>query len=189
MCEITILGQIYHSFGQKRCENDLIEDMKRMYESGLNSDVVIIASDREFKAHKAVLMARSQFFNKEFNQKQTNMFEVADIEPNVMQSVLRFIYTGTTEPSDDQNWVQLLEAADKLCLNGLKTICSQRLYSDINDSNAIKALVLSESLNDRKLKKRSISYVKNNIKNLVNSEDWNRLIRSNPELMQKLLLA
>ena len=122
MCQITILGQIYHSFGQKRQENELVNDMNNLYENGNYSDVVISVGDKEFKVHKAILMARSQFFANELNESETNRIEVTNIDTKVIDFALRFLYTGTIAQSEDVNWTQLLEAAEKFQLNGLKAI-------------------------------------------------------------------
>ena len=68
-------------------------------------------------------------------------------------------------------------AADKYQLNGLKRICGQHLYLNINDSNALKAFSLGDKLNDSQLLNRSMAYIRNEIKDLIQTEDWNQLIK------------
>ena len=191
-CEIIILGQISHSCGQTIEENGLSNDLKRLYDSGNDSDVKLIVDGHEFKAHKTILMARSEVFAKMFasgmNESQTNIIEITDIEPTIIDIMLRFIYTGKVDQVKAEDWPLLMLAADKYQLNGLKRICVQYLYLNINNSNALKAFSLGDRLNDSQLMNRSMAYIRNEIKDLIQTEDWNKLIEPNPQLMKKIFL-
>ena len=102
-CEITILGQISHSCGQTVEENCLSNDLKRLYESGHDSDVKLIVNGHDFEAHKTILMARSEVFAAMFisgmNESQSNTIEITDIEPTIIDIMLRFMYTGKVDKS------------------------------------------------------------------------------------------
>ena len=62
------------------------------------SDVNLNIRGREFPAHKNILAARSEVFAAMFQhptkEKLSNQIEIEDIEPEVFQELLRFIYTG-----------------------------------------------------------------------------------------------
>ena len=90
-------------------------------DSGLFSDVCLCAGGREFKAHKAILATRSPvfgaMFEHEMEESRKGRVEISDIDPDVFQELLRFIYTGTT-PQLQGMADDLLAAADKVsCLS------------------------------------------------------------------------
>lgn len=74
---------------------------------------------RTFKAHKAILAARSPVFAAMFEhameESRANRVEITDVEPDTLAEVLRFIYTGRVVDLDNPNSAQdLLAAADKV---------------------------------------------------------------------------
>lgn len=76
-------------------------DFVRLLDSGEFSDITIEASGVEFKAHKAILIARSEYFRAMLThntiEANTGQVKVSDIDPQVMRAVLRFIYSGNIE--------------------------------------------------------------------------------------------
>ena len=63
--------------------------------------------------------ARSPVFNAmfehEMEEKKHGRVEITDVEPEVMNEILRFIYTGKA-PNLEKMADELLAAADKVCL-------------------------------------------------------------------------
>ena len=137
-------------------------------------------------------MARSPVFSAMFDnqmlESQTNIVNIKDFDDSVFEILLKFLYTGKVAQLNRDRCPQLLMAADKYQLNDLKTICGQYLYSNLNNDNAIQALVLADALNDHKLKSRSLDYIKNNIKELIKTNDWKQLIESDSSKIEDLLL-
>lgn len=76
-------------------------DFIRLLDSGEFSDITIEANGVEFKAHKALLIARSEYFRAMLThdtiEANTGQVKVSDIDPQVMRAVLRFIYSGNIE--------------------------------------------------------------------------------------------
>ena len=91
--------------------------MGNLLDSGSFSDVCLCAGGREFKAHKAILATRSPvfgaMFEHEMEESRKGRVEISDIDPDVFQELLRFIYTGTT-PQLQGMADDLLAAADKV---------------------------------------------------------------------------
>jgi speckle-type POZ protein len=82
------------------------------------SDVTFNVRGQKFAAHKAILSMRSPVFAAMFlhptKEMQTGEVEVDDIDPNVFQEVLRYMYTGLTRlTAMDVTAPALLVAADK----------------------------------------------------------------------------
>lgn len=77
---------------------DLKKDFASMLHNSILSDVTLKAGTEEFKAHKALLSARSpvfaRMFDSEMKEKETNTVEIEDIEAQTLQELLNYIYTG-----------------------------------------------------------------------------------------------
>jgi speckle-type POZ protein len=75
------------------------------------------SGEREFKLHKAILASRSVVFNAMFEHKmlegKNNYVQIDDVYPDVMQEIIRFIYTDQLG-SVDKMADLLLAAADKV---------------------------------------------------------------------------
>ena len=66
------------------------------------SDVIFNVCDRQFTAHKIILAMKSPVFKAMFHHSSnkevlSGQVKVEDIEPDVFQEILLFIYTGRTQ--------------------------------------------------------------------------------------------
>lgn len=91
--------------------------MEKLLTNGTFSDTVLVVDGREFYAHKAILAARSPVFSAMFEHEMTESrkgrVEISDIDPDVFNEMLKFIYTGDT-PQIQGMAEDLLAAADKV---------------------------------------------------------------------------
>lgn len=76
----------------------VINDLNASLINGKLADVTLVAQGREFRAHKAILGARSPVFEAMFDnemlEKKENRVEITDVQVEVFEELLRFIYTG-----------------------------------------------------------------------------------------------
>ena len=122
-CEVSVVADSVNISGQtsinkfKIPESKLSDDFNTLFESPNFSDVTLACGNREFKAHKAILAARSVVFNAMFEHEmlegKSNHVEIKDVEAEVMSEVLRFIYTDKSN-NVDKMADMLLSAADKV---------------------------------------------------------------------------
>ena len=96
-------------------------------------DVNLVAGEKEFRAHKVVLSARSPIFAKMFEvdmkEKSTNKVNIDDIEAEILQKMLLHIYSGRN-PLLNKQTNQLLAAklnTTSICQNYPNT--SQQIES------------------------------------------------------------
>lgn len=122
-CEVEILDQLQQTppnYDQEK-QSKASDDMQALLDSGKFSDVKLVVGGKEFPAHKAILSARSSVFQAMFDQppkeSQDNRIEITDIEGEVFQELLRYIYTLRT-PALERFDAQLLATADKVYLDG-----------------------------------------------------------------------
>lgn len=77
------------------------QDLVSLLDSGKFSDVLVEANGVCFKAHKAILAARSPYFEAMLThdtiEAGTSHVKVSDIEPEVMRAILKFVYSATID--------------------------------------------------------------------------------------------
>ena len=94
-------------------------DFSSLLDAG-HFDVTLVAGEKEFRAHKVVLSARSPIFAKMFEvdmkEKSTNKIEIEDIEAKILQKMLINMYSGDTpllNSAADQLTVAKLRGKDE----------------------------------------------------------------------------
>ncbi|XP_037085880.1 actin-binding protein IPP-like [Pollicipes pollicipes] len=113
-------------------------------------DVVLMAGDAGFKAHKAVLSASSPYFHAMFNgglaEQEQSVVSIRRLSPVMLSMLLDFIYTGDVDVTEE-NVQELILAADMLELSDVVEICSAFLKQQLEPSNAIGIYRFSEGHN------------------------------------------
>ncbi|XP_065204070.1 speckle-type POZ protein-like [Planococcus citri] len=173
-------------------ENDdcsLSSDLERIRVDEDFSDVTISVKGKNYPAHKLILAARSSVFKAMFKndmqESQTNHITITDMEQEIFEEMLQYIYTGKM-PNLHEWAFELLPAADKYDLEGLKNACERLLLTKISAENACKILVLADMHNAEELKAHALRFIKENPANFE-TEIWNVLTESRPGLMKDML--
>ncbi|RGB35301.1 BTB/POZ domain-containing protein [Rhizophagus diaphanus] len=124
----------------------VINDYEKLLETRKGSDVIIYAgeNEKEFRAHSVILCARSEYFRAAFSnnwaEKKDGMliFKKPNIESNLLQIILRFIYCGDVDLTKLQGSevLKLLIAVDELDIQPLIS-CIQEYFLTINKSDSL----------------------------------------------------
>lgn len=102
-------------------KSSLEQDFGKLLESEEFSDFALCVGDKVFPAHKCILAARSSVFRSMFkyNMKETqdNRVHITDMDTEVVNQMLRFIYTDEVETEKLAEFAaDLLVAAEKVCV-------------------------------------------------------------------------
>jgi speckle-type POZ protein len=141
----------------------ILNQLGELFEKMPLSDATFNIRGRKFGAHKAILAMRSPVFAAMFQhptkELQTGEVEVDDINPNVFQEILRYLYTGLTRSTTmDVMAPGLLAAADKYLLDELKYRCETHLIRQMSAKNCLDLLTLTTNHPAEHLKKFAIEY-------------------------------
>lgn len=157
------------------------ENLKVLLEAENLSDVILEVGDFQLKAHKAMLAAQSPVFaamfqHEELEESKNNMVKIEEFEPEVVQEMLRFMYTGESLnfPTMAES---LLAAADKYGLERLKVICEESLFTNLTVERAAKTLYLADLHSAKQLKRHVIEYICAN-PSTIETEEWKELNKS-----------
>uniref|UniRef100_A0A8D2ZXN0 Zinc finger and BTB domain containing 7C n=1 Tax=Scophthalmus maximus TaxID=52904 RepID=A0A8D2ZXN0_SCOMX len=142
--------------------SDVLCSLNEQRRDGLLCDVILIVSDQEYRTHRSVLAACSQYFKKLFTVATTDggdahhtaaMYEIDFVAPECLTAILEFAYTSTLTVTAS-NVKEILNAAQMLeipcIINGHSTFT--------NGTNLVFSfvVVLQESMESRALKDFSI---------------------------------
>lgn len=214
-CEVNVVTEAREYSGQvspfqsrvPTCT--LSEDLGELFKSKDMSDVTICANGIEFKAHKSILVARSPMFRGMFRhdmkETQNNRVDVPDVDPDVLQEMLRYIYTGKSllesklqnkEQKDQKEQereqhlaIELLQAANKYQLDRLKLICEEALYKTLSADSVAEILALADLYSAAQLKNQAIEFISTHATEVIETDGWNRMVRENPHLVAEVFKA
>ncbi|XP_045369132.2 BTB/POZ domain-containing protein 8 isoform X3 [Camelus bactrianus] len=114
--------------------SELGEDLLKLYVKHCCPDTDVHVDGKNFKAHRAILSARSSYFAAmlsgcwaESSQEHITLQGISHVEMNVM---MHFMYGGTLDFPDKANVGQILSMADMYGLEGLKEVAIYILRRD-----------------------------------------------------------
>lgn len=141
------------------------QEVQTFIDTGKFSDITIVVKPVHFRAHKFVLAARSDVFNAIFTYKtmdmQFNCVEIVDLDIEVVQEMLRYIYTDTVH-NMEETVSGLLAAADKYNLKGLTRMCEEHLYTHLTVETAVTTLLLARIYDLSQLLETTKSFIADN---------------------------
>ncbi|CAD6188487.1 unnamed protein product [Caenorhabditis auriculariae] len=172
----------------------LSESLIHLYESGDFSDFVITAKNgHSFSVHKCVLSSRSDYFNallkSDTKESAEGRVVFKDISVEVMEVIIRHLYSPLTVFKPEDMTHELMIAADRLMLDSLKTQCTKTLKEGITMSNIVARLQLADLLRSDSLFSKLSSFFLKYKKEIQDSQEWKEMKDSNPEVAARVLEA
>ncbi|XP_011305546.1 speckle-type POZ protein B-like [Fopius arisanus] len=182
-------------------EDQLIRDLEKgrwtgyfgkLFEEPKFSDVMIVAANETFPAHKAILATRSPVFAAILEAdgitgNQSNRVKIENLESIVVKAMLEFIYTdevtGLETLAD-----RLLEAAEMFQLSRLKTMCELVLYRGVNENNAANFLILADLHRSERLKEHIMGFIGNHPA-VMKSDGYKRIVETYAKLLMEISRA
>ncbi|KAJ8431291.1 hypothetical protein Cgig2_026267 [Carnegiea gigantea] len=148
----------------------------------------LVISGRRFYAHRICLLASSDAFRAMFDggyrEKDAKDIEIPNIQWNVFELMMRYIYTGSVNVNLDVAH-DLLKAADQYLLEGLKRLCEYAIAQDISIENIMLMYELSDAYNAMSLRHSCILFILEQFDRLSSKPWYSRLIqRIVPEIQE-----
>ncbi|GIY40625.1 speckle-type POZ protein [Caerostris extrusa] len=180
---------------QKDSLMELSNDFLHLLDQGVSSfaDVNLKCGSVTVPAHKNILAARSPvfaaMFATEMRENLMNVVDITDLEVSALRNMLTFMYSGRIENLTAASAGDLLFAADKYQLQGLKTMCSDFLKSKLSLQNVLTILAVGD-LYDPDLKAIATDYICNECKfsALEKTDEWISLLKEKTFLAAEVLM-
>ncbi|XP_035221002.1 speckle-type POZ protein-like [Stegodyphus dumicola] len=108
-----------------------------------------------------------------------NDVEISDIDPQVMDEFLLFMYTGYLERSLDETAEELYAIADKYDVPALQKKCSSFLKSNLNARNVCRILELACIHSDDDLYKNVLEFSCEHAEEIFSTDEWKDVAKEN----------
>uniref|UniRef100_A0A0N8E6G2 Ring canal kelch protein n=1 Tax=Daphnia magna TaxID=35525 RepID=A0A0N8E6G2_9CRUS len=168
------------------CHNELVLiQLEELFKNKSLSDVKLIVGWRTLHAHKIILAARSKVFAAMFHhqtaEKLSNKVEIQDVDPDVFQEVLRYLYTGRMSREKlDEMAVGVLAVADKYLLDELKAECENHLMKRMSADNCAELLAFAAQPHPAMhLKKYAVDFLRRYPDLVMATDGWQKAKKEN----------
>lgn len=134
-------------------QTSLYDRVKKLLVSDEWSDCTFSTSGTKFKAHKLILGISSPVFEAMFYGPLSSDDDIiiTDIQPDIFQLILNYIYTDTVELSSIHQAFELLYASRKYLLEHLSELCIAHIQSNLSVDNVIEVLNYPDYMQDTQL--------------------------------------
>ncbi|XP_046450192.1 speckle-type POZ protein B-like [Daphnia pulex] len=170
----------------KKGSKHVLDHLLNLWNTKTLSDVTFSCKNYNIKAHTLILASGSPvlaaMFQHNFRENQEKVVEIKDIDPEIFEELLCYIYTGNFNSGRNVNVAELLVAADKYAVETLKEECALILSRKLKVENAAHYLVLAHLYNSPKLREASLDFISKNAKAICSRKDWMEITKNYPEL-------
>lgn len=160
LCTMQILKE--NPDDQQSSQIGCMSDFENFLNNPQFSDAKFIVDGKAFYAHKNILANGSKVFAAMFEHDMKENFqstvEIQDIDYEVFQEVLRFVYAGKVN-NIERIAENLFIAADKYALDELMAACATSLCDSLSVDNAVACLKFAEMYNVQDLKTTAIAFI------------------------------
>ncbi|KAI6226328.1 Protein roadkill-like isoform X2 [Aphelenchoides fujianensis] len=155
------------------------------------TDVRIVVGDRTFHVYKAFLFLHSDvfraMFEHEWKESESNAICVEGIEPEIVEAMLRFMYTGRVE-NLEQNARHLFLAADKYNVDMLRDLNVDHMCAQVALENVVEMLDFSlEHPALEKLREWALDFAARHYPQLHDRKGWKEFAAEHPPLVLRLM--
>ncbi|CAJ0932152.1 unnamed protein product, partial [Mesorhabditis belari] len=173
---------------------EVARDLENVFRDRRFCDFMIYVGDRRLDVHKVILAARSPYFaallepHTEESKKNCLRLNESDVEFEVMQELLTYMYTGRCTRLSDIS-LELLAAADRFAMPGLKDIAEQSLRAQLSIESVCRILCVADLHMAIALKKNAIQFITTQSQPVTETDGWKELVSNSPELVTEVVQA
>ena len=170
------------------CSGGLSTHLDGLFNNMQFSDVILNIRGREFPAHKNILATRSEVFAAMFKhptkENSNNQVKIEDIEPEVFDQLLYFIYTGRVSTATMESMAaNLFIAADKYLLGELKKECENYMLHHMSPDYCLVLLLHGDLQKPTELLKEAAKFFRRLPSQVTATERWEKMKQENPVLL------
>lgn len=165
-----------------------------LFEKGMLTDVTISVQGRPIRAHAAILAAGSPVFAAMFTngmrESTRREVEISDQDVDVMQALVRFMYTGEVHSEvleNDEMTLALMLAAHKYEAPTLVGFCSDAVSAHLQVKTVAERLLVADSIGQDDLRVRCLDFISGHLAQVQATPGYDHLVESRPALLRDIL--
>lgn len=159
---------------------------------GRNHDLILKVGDKELRAHRDILRARSRVFESmldhDMKEKNSGVIDIRDCNVQAMEQFLTYVYCGKVENLDKSNMLELYYVADKYEMMGLKAECTHFIKNSLSQTNICNVIQLASKHTDSYLLEQATNYFIDNALDIMRTVEWQLFLKENPTVANELLI-
>lgn len=140
-----------------------LDDMRK---NNVMCDVTVVCDTTEFTAHKVILTASSTFFHNKFTDNISRL-QIPEVGPDIMETILSFVYTGHILIVDNNNISSILAASHHLRITNLYHWCREYIINGLTLEKLDNVWDIADFYSDPYLQSQVAQYAAKNFKKLV----------------------
>lgn len=116
--------------------------------------------------------------------------DIDDANLPTFKTLLKYIYSNTWEDTNMTSYKQkseLMKMAHKYKLSELKTQIGDSIVQDIDETNAVDALILAVKVSNGQMEESLGRFICDNLIHIEDQESWRMLLENHPKIAQKVL--
>lgn len=168
----------------------LSNDLKNVFLDEKYHDITINVKGEIFKAHKVILMARSEVLSSMLThnmaEKNSNVINIYDCEPEAFNICLLYLYSGKAENLSETNMLHVYYIADKYNIPDLKSACVLYIKCSMSVKNICYIMRLARKHGDSELLTCATDYFILNVHEILLTEEWKLFIKNYPKYGNQL---
>ena len=126
--------KVEESFKEKEKLMMKNDNFELLYNNKLYSNISLVLGDKIFPAHKEIISMKSKVFEKELAKIENGILIINDLDEQVIQEMLYYMYTGKTKIIGEISQ-ELYVAAHRYEIEDLKTMCIENMIFSTNFEN------------------------------------------------------
>lgn len=161
-------------FKEDNHDNFLIKRIGQMRYHSILTDIVLNVEKREFRAHKNVLAASSDYFMAMFNGQMavvTDSVTIQEISVDAMELLLNFMYTGELQITED-NVEDVFCGSCLLLLESVTQACCQFIEERLTLGNCWGIRTLADKFQCRDMLSTVNRFIQQTFRDVVQGEEF-----------------
>jgi hypothetical protein len=154
----------------------------KILNSQKHCDFVIKVQNKSFNVHKCVLSTHWPYFitllESEMSEANSGTLTIEDQNPDVIEAMIYYIYTGTSNVTDVDLALELITVSDKYNLSDLEVKSLQFVIAKMNKYCVIKGLLKAKLHGLDDLFEACIDFLKNDTNEINDLSNYDLLAKS-----------
>lgn len=169
--------------------NALIENMRKIFNKDVFSDVIFEVEDKVIYAHKAILVSQCDHFKAMFTsgmkESTQTKIQIKDWTYSSYLHMIEYLYTGWIKDFNPTIGLEILGLADAYGLENLKSLWENTLIHNVDNDNVVALLIDGHSYSALELKKFCMNYMIKNFSEVQSTKGFEAL-ENVPSLLMEI---